>query len=400
MSAQPLPDIIMLSTADWDNPFWTNKQHVALTLANMGYRIFYIESTGLRPPSVNASDIKRIVKRVVKGLSKPKQAHKNIYVFSPLVLPKQNNVVIKILNRVLFNGLLNFWLKALKFNKQWLWTYSPITTTLLNLEQFDRTIYHCVDEIKAQPGMPAQSIEQAEQTLLRDIDIVFTTSPALQNTKSISNKQCYFYPNVADFSHFNQALQPQEIPEDIQGLPGSIIGFIGALSNYKVDMPLLVTLAKSRPQDSIVLIGKVGEGQPNASVAEFEGINNIHLLGPKPYQQLPQYLSTFDVALLPCVLNEYTASMFPMKFFEYLAAGKQVVSTQLDALQLYENVIYLTSGHQSFIAAVESAINAAKQQTASEPLINLAREHTYQTRTKKMLEKINTMQLECEEAAA
>ena len=44
-------DIIFISTADWDYPFWTNKQHVAVALAERGYRILYVESMGLRKPS-------------------------------------------------------------------------------------------------------------------------------------------------------------------------------------------------------------------------------------------------------------------------------------------------------------------------------------------------------------
>ena len=57
-------NFIIYSTADWDNPFWTNKQHIACRLAKRGNRIFYIESMGLRTPTVKATDLKRIVKKL------------------------------------------------------------------------------------------------------------------------------------------------------------------------------------------------------------------------------------------------------------------------------------------------------------------------------------------------
>ena len=68
------------------------------------------------------------------------------------------------------------------------------------------------------------------------------------------------------------------------------------------------------PEWSIVLIGLVGEGEPKTKIDSLAGVNNIYLLGPKLYQELPIYMHFSDVGLLPCVLNSYTRSMFPMKF--------------------------------------------------------------------------------------
>ena len=76
----------------------------------------------------------------------------------------------------------------------------------------------------------------------------------------------------------------------------------------------------------------MGEGDPETDLAELMGLRNVHLLGPRPYGQLPSYLRGFDLALLPCPMNAYTRSMFQMKFFEYLAAGLPVVATDLPAL--------------------------------------------------------------------
>ena len=52
-------NIILFSTAEWNNPFWTNKQHVAVELAAMGYNILYIDSQGIRKPSIKKHDIGR-----------------------------------------------------------------------------------------------------------------------------------------------------------------------------------------------------------------------------------------------------------------------------------------------------------------------------------------------------
>ena len=81
--------ILMLSTADWDNPFWTNKQHVALELSLQGHKVLYVDSLGLRPPSINKSDFTRIFRRLLKGLRFPRRINENLWVWSPIVIPFQ-----------------------------------------------------------------------------------------------------------------------------------------------------------------------------------------------------------------------------------------------------------------------------------------------------------------------
>src|SRR3989304_188571 len=92
-------DVVMLSTADWDNPFWTNKQHVAVQLAASGYRVFYIDSLGLRRPSASAQDTKRIFRRLQKSVTGPRKVWENIWVWSPFVIPLQKYGLIRRLNR-------------------------------------------------------------------------------------------------------------------------------------------------------------------------------------------------------------------------------------------------------------------------------------------------------------
>ena len=73
-------DIIMLSTAEWDNPFWTNKQHTACSLAELGHRVFYIESLGLRSPDAShGRDWVRLFKRLLRAFLPPKRVKKNIF---------------------------------------------------------------------------------------------------------------------------------------------------------------------------------------------------------------------------------------------------------------------------------------------------------------------------------
>src|SRR5690606_21162020 len=117
---------------------------------------------GLRRPSASAKDMRRIVRRLLKAVRPPRKVRDNLWVWSPIVLPWHGNPIIRRINRGLLGAGLKLWLSILGLKRQWLWTYNPLSTEFFNLDRFSCNIYHCVDEIKAQPGMPVAILEQAE----------------------------------------------------------------------------------------------------------------------------------------------------------------------------------------------------------------------------------------------
>lgn len=377
-------DIVLLSTADWDNPFWTNKQHVAVELARSGHRILYIDSLGLRRPSASARDLHRIGRRLIKAARPPREVRENLWVWSPIALPWNGNALVRRINRALLGAGLWTWLKVLGLKGQWLWTYNPLTTEFFELDTFNCSIYHCVDEIKAQPGMPVETLETAEKKLALSVDIIFTTSPQLTETRRSWNPNTHYLPNVADYNHFAAALRAETtVPPDLEAIPSPRIGFIGAISGYKIDFRLIRQIAETRPNWSVVLVGEVGEGDPWTDSGLLQGLPNLHLLGPRSYADLPAYLKGIDIALLPNHVNEYTDAMFPMKFFEYLAAGRPVVSVNLKAIREFSEVVSIAVTPEGFIRAIEDVL--AGKSPALERRLEVAREYTYEARTRRML---------------
>ncbi|WP_336369209.1 glycosyltransferase [Rahnella perminowiae] len=380
-------EIVLLSTADWDNPFWTNKQHVAVEFSRRGYKVLYIDSLGLRKPSLNKKDFSRILRKLFKAVKPPKKVQENIWVWSPITLPWNEYRAVRSFNKFYLSFFVKMWSKLLGFKKPWLWTYNPLTTEFLNPSDFSKTIYHCVDEIKAQPGMPIDVLEREEKTLIQQANIIFVTALQLKENRVKWNDNIHYFSNVADYVHFNTAVtEDYVIPEDLKKINTPILGFIGAVSSYKINLDLISYLATQRPQYSIVIIGEVGEGDPSTKIDILKAHKNIHLLGPKPYNVLPQYLKYFDVALLPNNLNEYTDNMFPMKFFEYLAAGKPIVSVALSSIQEFHNVVKIGKDELEFVMAVDAVISG--DIVPLDERLALAKEYTYETRTDKMLKML------------
>lgn len=380
-----MADFTLVATADWDHPLWTNKQHVAVALAELGHRVLYVESLGLRGARSDRSDLGRILKRLGRALRPPRRVRQGVWVWSPLVIPGGTSGLTLRINQLLLRPGLAFAQRWVALRKPLLWTFNPLVHDYLPLDAFHGTVYQCVDRVQAQPGMPAERLDAAERELCRRVKVVFTTAPELQRALAPLNPATHAFGNVADAEHFGTALGGTlTCPEELHGLPHPRLLFMGAIDAYKLHLPMLAALAKATPEWTYVLIGPVGETDPNTDVGALRQLGNVRLLGPRPYAQLPAYLSQADVALLPLRHNDYTRHMFPMKFFEYLAAGCPVVATAIPSLEAQGDVALLCEPEpEAFRRAIRSVLAGEGPPLAQR--LDRARQHTYRARTAAMV---------------
>jgi glycosyltransferase involved in cell wall biosynthesis len=326
---------ILFSTADWDAPYWTNKQHTAAALGQRGTVVLYIESVGLRVPSAKSGkDWSRLGKRLITGLRTlilgPKRVQTNVWVLSPLVIPfKHSHPWVRWFNQSLMQLQIGRFLHDRQLKSPLIWTYHPYMLDTLTGLKTDKLVYHCVDDLSAIPGIDATTFKAAEQNLLYKADVVFATAPRLADQCALYNTNTHFLPNVVDADHFGKAFLTNALPPDLSCIPEPRLGYHGVLSDFKIDFQLLMDVARLNPQWSFVFIGEEREGQKSPMIQELSLLPNVHFLGYRAYEVLPEYLRGIQVGLLPSLINEYTHGMFPMKYYEYLAAGVPVVSTPL-----------------------------------------------------------------------
>jgi glycosyltransferase involved in cell wall biosynthesis len=129
-----------------------------------------------------------------------------------------------------------------------------------------------------------------------------------------------------------------------------VIGFFGQIAHW-VDLELMAGVAKRFPNASLVVIGKA-----TTDTSVLEALPNVHLLGRKPYSELPAYCKGFDVALMPFRINELTLNANPLKVREYLAAGLQVVSTPIPEVEVL-GLCRIASGPEAFAREIEAALS-------------------------------------------
>ena len=212
-------------------------------------------------------------------------------------------------------------------------------------------IYDCMDELTQFAGAPPQLIER-EALLLERADLVLTGGYELFLAKSRRHPNVHFFGCGVDFDHFHTAARGIDPPPDIAFVPRPRLGYVGVIDE-RIDYGLLRKLADEHPEWSIIMIGPVVKVDP----AGLPRPRNIYYLGPRPYADLPRYLTGIDVCLMPFALNEATEFINPTKTLEYLATGRPVVSTPIrDVVRNFGHVVSVAPG-ETFSAAVEEALS-------------------------------------------
>jgi glycosyltransferase involved in cell wall biosynthesis len=231
----------------------------------------------------------------------------------------------------------------------------PQAEVLLDVLDPSLVVYHCVDDISAQEGIDSESFVAAERRFARRADLVIASAPALaERMRELSGKVLYA-PNVADTRLFAAALEPGPIDASLAALREPRIVFVGAIAENKVDFELLAGVAAALREWTFALVGAVGLGYPQTDVSPLNAQPNLYLLGPRAHEDLPAVLRGAAAGVIPYRHSRLTASIFPMKVYEYLAAGLPVVATGLPALKGVDDIA-LVQGVDQTVAALERAL--------------------------------------------
>ncbi len=237
-----------------------------------------------------------------------------------------------------------------------LWYYTPMSLAFTEHLKADAVVYDCMDELSAFRGAPPELVTR-ERELLARADLVFTGGYSLYEAKRELHANAHPFPSSVDIAHFGAARDPQPDPTDQAPIGHPRLGFYGVIDE-RFDIELLAAIAERRPDWQFVMIGPVVKIDP----ASLPQRPNVHFLGGKVYDELPQYLAGWEVALMPFALNESTRFISPTKTPEYLAGGCPVVSTPItDVVRTYgdSGVVRIAGSADEFVDACEAALRDA-----------------------------------------
>jgi glycosyltransferase involved in cell wall biosynthesis len=239
------------------------------------------------------------------------------------------------------------------------------------------TCYHRLDDF----GAMDPSLINLECELEKISDIIFVVSPHLQAQHVQRGRHAILLPNAVDIASFAKALDEATfVPTDLGNLPAPRIGFVGWVTPRWIDIDLVLEIARRRSNWSFVLIGPKVSWHPSALPP------NVYLLGKRPYHLLPHYLKGLDVCLVPFKNNAITHGASPLKLYEYLAAGRAVVSTPVPDLPAFEGVVWCAEDAPNFIRAIEEALTVAHDPQEQRRRVEAVAPHSWEARAQTVLE--------------
>jgi len=238
-------------------------------------------------------------------------------------------------------------------------------------------VFDCCDDFAAFGPKRNTEIDRLQYKLAKKADLIWTTSHKLYDYwhKQFPNKT-YLIPNGADVQHFASSVgfSPEPNRPLLAGR-SAIVGYCGAIASW-FDFRLVIEVAERLPGLQFVLVG------PVYSKSRYVWPDNVTLLGPKAYAELPLIMKQFDCCIIPFIVNDLTKATNPIKLFEYFAAGKPVVSTALFEVQQYQGVGVLETANnvEDFAAAIEISINLSWSKDMVRKRLLIAQKNSWETR--------------------
>ena len=276
----------------------------------------------------------------------------NVYIVVPYLQNGTHGNATELLQKLINNLLVSQQIKHY-IN----WYYTPMALPFTRQLRPVLTVYDCMDELSAFKFAPATLLDY-ESELLQKADVVFTGGHTIYEFKKHRHHNIHPFPSSIDKAHFTKGRltgsEDVAEPSDQENIPHPRLGFYGVIDE-RFDIELIRQVADARPEWHFVLIGPIVKIDPVTLPKNV----NIHYPGGKKYDELPNYLSGWDIALIPFAINESTKFISPTKTPEYLAAGKPVISTPItDVINPYgtEKLVHIAATASEFIAAADAIL--------------------------------------------
>ncbi len=380
-------NIVCISSIDWDF-VWQGHQEIMSTFARNGNKVLFIENTGIRTPGLK--DIPRLKKRVLnwaKSVKGFREETKNLYIYSPLILPFPYSRFARFLNRRMILPAIRRWMKTINFHNPIVWTFLPsgIALDIINNIDGQLLVYYCIADFYELADNP-KKVAKTENELLKGCDLIFAQGKKLKTKCERFNNNVHIFPfgvKIEAFEDFKAI--PDKIPADIKDIKKPIIGYIGGIHRH-IDFELIRFIAKTHPEWSIALVGPI-----QTDVSKIADLVNIFLLGIKDFADLPYYINEFDVGIIPYLRTGYTSTVYPTKLNEYHALGKPVVSTDLPEIVEFnienDGLILIGKTHEQFTNHISEALNPTGELTKKKRLL-AAKKNSWANRIEKMSDLI------------
>jgi GT2 family glycosyltransferase/glycosyltransferase involved in cell wall biosynthesis len=244
-------------------------------------------------------------------------------------------------------------------------------------------VYEVIDDLDVFPGDQSE-LKKNHNVSLKEADLILVTADRLMEQVKEIRADAILCPNAVELDHFARAGGPGSLPRDLASIIKAdrpVIGYYGALARW-FDYDLVRQAAQEHIDWDFVIIGP--DHDHTLLESNLLSIPNVHWLGPRDYSQLPEYLRQFSVATIPFLVNTITLATSPIKLFEYMAAGKPIVTSDLPECRKYPGV-FVAHNAKEYIAHLEHALTLVHDGTYIQGLHQTAQENTWEARINQII---------------
>ena len=350
-------NVICFGGEDW---WYHNRGHVDMQLMKrfaVNGNVLYVNSIVMQKPSLKRNTgggqsfshkLIRKVKSIFRGLRK---SDAGFWVFSPLSLPVHHIAWLRPINNMVLRLQIKIALSKLKISHPVVWVACPAACEAALAMKKNRLVYQRTDRFEDYPNVDSDIIRSYDQRLKEAADLTVFVNSTLYEEEKSQCKEAIYLDHGVDFEMFASACDSPEKPEDIASIDGPIVGFFGGIDDHTSDVPFVEKVVDLLSEMRFVFVGKA-----SSDVSRLAAKPNVHMLGQKPYEQIPHYGKCFDVAIMPWQQNSWIAACNPIKLKEYLALGKPVVSTPFVELQKYSDVTFEAKTPEDYARCITRAI--------------------------------------------
>ena len=336
MTAKNRTDVVVFSHLRWDFVF-QRPQHL-LTRCAQQRRVYFVEEPVFEPDIAPTLHVSARGERLFVAVP-----HLPAGTEEREVVAQQRSLVEELLRERVSSSYIA-------------WYYTPMALKFTRHLKPSTVVYDCMDELSHFRFAPPE-LCLLEDELFTRAHVVFTGGVSLYDYKRHKHTNIHPFPSSVDIAHFRTARTITAEPADQQAIARPRIGYAGVIDE-RFDIDLVRGVAEARPQWQFVLVGPVVKIDPET----LPRLPNIYYLGSKSYNDLPQYLSGWNVAMLPFARNDATRFISPTKTPEYLAAGRRAVSTSIrDVVRTYgeAGLVQIADEPVACVAAIEECLDSA-----------------------------------------
>jgi teichuronic acid biosynthesis glycosyltransferase TuaH len=284
------------------------------------------------------------------------------------------------LNQAITRTHLRILARRLGLERPVLWLNPHWAVHLAGKMDESAVVYDITDDwiSRDQPAWLSEQVRRQDEELCRKADAVIVCSERLAGMKRpLAGEKVHLIPNGVDADHYLPVLAASgPLPPQAAAWPKPVFGYTGTIHTDRLDVDLVHAVAAQLKQGSLVFIGPNHLPAPQRLRLLETGRVVFH--EAVAYDELPQYMRAFDVCMTPHRISPFVESLQPIKLWEYLAAGKPIVATDVAGFRDYPDLVRLARGPEEFGRQLTAALNegtALASQRQAE-----ARMHSWQNR--------------------